>query len=150
VRYAPCIPLFVFSPLYFLLLSCSIAASRQLTEVGVEPTKSPGSRPGRFAGICVLGLCNSRHLRVPLVRFNIHPPEHRTAHGVCLLESRKLQVRGSHPAGKGYEPSLDTGPPAILWFRLMFPHTAEDSLPNPRESRVERRPQETGLGATPP
>ena len=26
-----------------------------VTEVGVEPTESPGSRPGRFAGVCVLG-----------------------------------------------------------------------------------------------
>ena len=27
-----------------------------MTEVGVEPTNSPGSRPGRFAMVCVLGL----------------------------------------------------------------------------------------------
>ena len=61
-----------------------------MTEVGVEPTKSPGSRPGRFANL-------------------------RTRpNGIEISHARKLPVQVSHLAVEAYEASLGAGPPASI------------------------------------
>ncbi len=61
-----------------------------MTEVGVEPTKSPGSRPGRFANL-------------------------RTRPNDFIVPQQdKLPVQVSHLAVEAYETSLGAGPPASI------------------------------------
>ena len=58
-----------------------------VAEARVELAKSSGSRPDRFAKVCVLGWETNQ-------------------------TTNKWQARESHPAVRAYEAPLDTGPPA--------------------------------------